>query len=357
MAGMALTALGLSPQEDAAYRALVTYPASTADELVQLLARSGDQPGPEDLRAALRSLERRGLAVAEVDGDRTRYTPTPPLLALGPLVAARQEEVRESEAEMAALAEVYRQVQPAPEGSPVEVVRGREAVRHRFLQIQLAARSEILGFQPVIGASAIVPVEDNPAEHQAMERGVRMRIVLDSAWFDRDDVAGLVGEAFASGQELTVVEDVPMQLVIADERVAMLPLPAHGAERVPGAAIVHEESMVAALVALFHAYREKGWQLTAASLESDRSGLLHAAPAEQEPDEVDRAILRLLHIGLTDVGIARHLGVGHRSVQRRVSRMMRLADARSRFQLGCHAVRAGWLLDPDESAQPEPVEP
>ena len=108
--------------------------------------------------------------------------------------------------------------------------------------------------------------------------------------------------------------------------------------------MIHEPVLVTALVALFDAYLDRGWQLTSAlDLDDPRE------PDQGAPDEVDRSILALLHIGLTDVNVARQLGIGPRSVQRRVGRLMQLAEARSRFQLGVHAVTAQWL--------PRPVEP
>ncbi|MFE9310648.1 hypothetical protein ACIQCF_23520 [Streptomyces sp. NPDC088353] len=53
--------------------------------------------------------------------------------------------------------------------------------------------------------------------------------------------------------------------------------------------------------------------------------------------------LALLHVGLTDAAIARQLGMGHRTVQRRLHALMMEVGAATRFQLGRHAARSGWL--------------
>jgi hypothetical protein len=61
----------------------------------------------------------------------------------------------------------------------------------------------------------------------------------------------------------------------------------------------------------------------------------HAArvlPAEGEPD--DGPLLALLAAGLKDEAIARQLGVSLRTVQRRISTVMRGLGARTRFQAG-----------------------
>ncbi len=56
-------------------------------------------------------------------------------------------------------------------------------------------------------------------------------------------------------------------------------------------------------------------------------------------------ILSLLALGLSDRRIAAQLGLSLRTVERRIRALMDLADAQSRFQLGCHAAREGWLPD------------
>jgi len=57
-------------------------------------------------------------------------------------------------------------------------------------------------------------------------------------------------------------------------------------------------------------------------------------------DDVDLEILRMMRQGLADQAIAQRLGVGHRTVQRRIQLMMDRAEARGRFALG---VRIGEL--------------
>ncbi|WP_105975528.1 response regulator transcription factor [Streptomyces geranii] len=60
-----------------------------------------------------------------------------------------------------------------------------------------------------------------------------------------------------------------------------------------------------------------------------------------EPDE--RRILALLYTGLNDASIARRLGVGHRTVQRKVQRLMERLQANGRVALGARAQELGLL--------------
>ena len=51
----------------------------------------------------------------------------------------------------------------------------------------------------------------------------------------------------------------------------------------------------------------------------------------------------LLASGLKDEAIARQLGIGERTVRRRVAELADRLGARTRMQLGIQAVRQGWL--------------
>ncbi|OKI64354.1 hypothetical protein [Micromonospora sp. CB01531] len=60
-------------------------------------------------------------------------------------------------------------------------------------------------------------------------------------------------------------------------------------------------------------------------------------------DPADREVLMLLLAGYTDAAVAARLGIGLRTMQRRVRRLMDLAGADSRVLLGWHARDRGWL--------------
>ncbi|MCK2242869.1 MULTISPECIES: response regulator transcription factor [unclassified Crossiella] len=69
-------------------------------------------------------------------------------------------------------------------------------------------------------------------------------------------------------------------------------------------------------------------------------------PAELTEDLLDaqaRALLSLMRSGCTDESIARQLGISPRTVLRRIRTLMDRAGCTTRFQLGCHAQRRGWL--------------
>ncbi|MEV4440995.1 helix-turn-helix transcriptional regulator [Streptomyces sp. NPDC049577] len=127
---------------------------------------------------------------------------------------------------------------------------------------------------------------------------------------------------------IRLVDRIPAELVIADRRSALLPL-ASGADG-SAALVVHPGALLDSLVDLF----EDVWH--------EGRPLRPAVPASQGPDATDLEILSLLLAGLTDTSVARQLGLGLRTVQRRVRRMMELAGVTTRLQLGWHAAERGW---------------
>jgi DNA-binding CsgD family transcriptional regulator len=61
------------------------------------------------------------------------------------------------------------------------------------------------------------------------------------------------------------------------------------------------------------------------------------------PTHEEAQLLDLLRQGLKDRAIARALGIGERTVQRRLSRLMATLGAKTRFQAAINAVRRGWV--------------
>jgi DNA-binding NarL/FixJ family response regulator len=66
--------------------------------------------------------------------------------------------------------------------------------------------------------------------------------------------------------------------------------------------------------------------------------------------ETDQEILYLLSEGATDGQAARVLGIGHRTVQRRVTAMMAKLGVVGRVALGARAAQAGLLQGGPQSA-------
>ncbi|WP_217227158.1 helix-turn-helix domain-containing protein [Streptomyces anulatus] len=331
-----LTMLGLGPDEDAVYRLLVDRPDCEPVALVGSLSAAA-------VAGALDSLVERGLASADLPDSRgaVRYRAASPVLALGPLLESRRSALHRVESLVGDLSERHRSAQMYGAGAPVEVLTGSAAIRRRLLTMQQRATREVCTLVPKNPAPAVLTFQDNrEMDSEVMGRGVTLRSVVERAWLEQPVAAALLTSSVAEGQHISVTERLPIKLVIVDRRIALLPLDPER-EREPVALVVHRTGLLTALVSLFEEHFEKGWRLTLPGTEQRE---------ESSAAAIDRQIVALLHVGLTDAAIARQLGMGHRTVQRRLHALMDEVGAATRFQLGWYAARAGWLPDASDNS-------
>src|SRR5690606_10644758 len=108
----------------------------------------------------------------------------------------------------------------------------------------------------VLSDIAFIPPEDNLEEERALERGVRYRVVVESAVLDRPGFLAAAREAEAYNEHIRVRPSLPTRLLIADDDLALLPLRRHGEGRTPGALLVHPSGMLDVITAMF----EQSWE-------------------------------------------------------------------------------------------------
>lgn len=130
------------------------------------------------------------------------------------------------------------------------------------------------------------------------------------------------------GEQVRVMSEVPTRMFILGDTHAVMPEPLGFADspRVH----VRQRSVVAALTLWF----ELMWS-RAAPVPELESG--HGRPEERQ------FLLEQLMAGATDEVIARKLGIGLRTVRRRIAALMSELGVDTRFQAGVEAVRRGWL--------------
>jgi len=335
-----LAALGLDPAEEEMYRRLVTRASLSVAELATVTGHSSERTAE-----LLAGLVRRGLAVSvgpagsagaggPVGADA--FSAAPPAVALGGLLRQYRDDLHVAEQELAALADVHRLATLShAAGGVVEVITDVDAVRHRYMQLQQAARHQVRSM--VVPNLTVVPGRQNEAGNAALNRGVHYRAIVDRAMLAEP---GFVEQAVCSipnGEEIRIADQVPVKLVIADEDRAMLPLPP-GQNTGPASILVHASGLLDALIAYFEMAWERAYPLLP---NATGDGLLETRPADL--DDLDARVLSLLLAGLTDHAVASQLGMSLRTVQRRIRVLLDKAGAETRIQLGWHAARKGWV--------------
>lgn len=316
-----LDGLGLTPDQETVYVALLDVSSATETEL---RARCPGTP----VRPAIAALERAGL-VSRLTGTPIRYAAAPPDVALELLARSREQGLARARLSVAQLAGRYRQARATTQPHEViEVVTTREATVRRWEQLQRSARQQVRSFDrpPYVSPST------NPVEEEMLLSGVAYRCVYHPAGFALAGRPAAVRTMVAAGEQARVTESVPVKMFIADDQVGLIPLEVDGSAE--SSLIIRASSMLDTLIALFELVWERAVAIHAdGDLPSGQSG----------PTDDESALLGLLAAGLTDGAMARHLGSHPRTVQRRVRELLDRLDAGTRFQAGLQAVRRGWL--------------
>jgi len=314
-----LDALGLSDTEQAVYRALVdSGPHPVA-------ALRGAVPAADPAPAVAR-LQDLGL-VRPVPGDPDLVAAAPPELALRPLLAAAEAELARARGAVAALLAA---LEPAAATSAgvVEIVTDPDRVIRTVARVQREARRELCVFDrpPYTGDPL-----DNPVERERLANGVRCRAVYDRASMA---VPGRLAhlEAMAHmNEDARVVPEVPIKMVITDDRLALVPL--RGVSDIGHAVLVRPSPLLDALRRLFEVVWRRAVPLR----------LVIAVGSAAALDADQRRLLALLATGADDDEIGRRLGLSARTLHRRIGALMATLGVRTRFQLGVAANRRGWL--------------
>jgi sugar-specific transcriptional regulator TrmB len=163
-----------------------------------------------------------GLA-SVAPGRPARYTASPPEEALGKLVARRREELEQLELDVAhtiaRLTPAYREGRDANDPlSFIEVLREPAAIGRRFAELEASVEREILVFTKP--PYAVEPAE-NVEGLKLLERKVQARSVYERSIYDHPAHVEAIQTFIAAGEQARVVDELPLKLVVIDERVAM----------------------------------------------------------------------------------------------------------------------------------------
>lgn len=337
-----LEALDIDPIQQQVYEALVDG-AVTVPELRAALGLSASR-----VRSTLASLEEMNL-VGRYSGRRAsdeRYLPVAPEVAFETLLLAREEQIHRTRRHIQLLASRFRASSPGRDPLDlVEIVTGRAAVIRQVDVVQRSARQQIRGIdRPPYANSDPDQLDPKtgmmPVQAQMMRQGVGYRVIYDTEGLTRfHRLDADIGACAELGEDARVMVDTPTKLMIADDRLALIPLRSAPHELV-SSVVVHPSGLLEVLCEFF----EVLWG-RALPLSEYLAGRPQGAADGPTPDEA--RLLALLTTGMTDQVMARQLGVSYRTFQRRLHGLMDRLGATTRFQLGMRAASLGWVLQPD----------
>ena len=198
------------------------------------------------------------------------------------------------------------------------------------VEICLSAQREVSNLEtahftrPPDPRSVRVPPKD------VVDRGVRFRSIYARPVLELPGSGEMLRRCAEAGWEQRIVTELPMKMVLIDERAALLPLDPTG---MAGAALVRAPVIVAMLRSYFDLLWHRALPMDAAA----------DGAADGRLSGVQERVLRLMLTGATDATVARHLGMSERTVRRHVATLLELLGVDNRVTAAVVAVRDGWV--------------
>lgn len=318
-----LSVLGISALEERIYRFLVTHDGRTLTELMAALAL-----GKRTMVRGLEHLELNGLVRHSPEVPR-RYFAAPPDLAIEALILKRQESLQRARVTAQALQDAAAAGRAG--GGPeqmVELIASREGERLVFEQLYIGATQEVVTLMRLpMRVSRMEPPYDVSPLLQARQRAVRFRTIVDGDYLNAPGGIGYLNAEIDAGVEAREVPHLPFKLVMADRRVAIIPLKLEQSDS--HILVVRSSALLDALYALFEILWQRGAPVGLAG-----DGGAHQRMAGLGLDVHEEALLELLALGMNDKAIAHELSISQRTLERRVAAILRALGARTRFQAG-----------------------
>ncbi|MDT9687058.1 LuxR family transcriptional regulator [Streptomyces sp. P9(2023)] len=263
----------------------------------------------------LRTQSGRGIVAVSPDEAVSRV--------VGPLeleLQARRVHIEETRRRLTSFAPVFdASLTRQGDRRQVDLIESLTDVRMIIAELAAKCREEILTAQPGGGRREEVLVEAAPRDYEALRRGVTMRILYQHTARSSRGTHAYVEQVTGLGAHVRTTNDEFTRLLIFDRECAVFATSAD-----PNvAAIVRDPNVVAFMVDAY----QRLW-LAAEPFVAD---------SEAQPeitDDLKEAIVRLLTAGMTDVAVARRLGMSVRTCRRHVAEIMATIDAESRFQAG-----------------------
>jgi|RhiMethySRZTD1v2_1073278.scaffolds.fasta_scaffold135191_2 regulatory LuxR family protein/transcriptional regulator TrmB len=317
-----LAPLGVDHDAEEVYRALLAHPGSSASDL-----RGHTGIRPERLRRALVELGRRAM-VTEQPGVPTRYQPSPPDAVVDVLIAACEKELKQVRLETRRWkTQRITSTDQLRVNELVEIVPSREAYDQRWQQIQQATKKtlEVFVRRPFVQPLAEPQLDGHEGlQASLLARGVESRGIYDDDALRTPEILDHVRRMTRFGETARVVSHLPLKLVLSDRSTALIPVVQSDPESTyESALVVHQSTLLDALVTLFDIYWERGTEVAFDEREMNGHGALD-----------EDTIITLLAAGVKDEAIARQLGVSPHTVRRRIAALCKRLGVTTRFQAG-----------------------
>lgn len=313
---------GLNPELESLYRLVRAHHGSTVPDA----AHTQQVSVPEFLALFADLLD---IGVVRIVEDVVHVVP--PRQAVGLLIERQADLVVETARRLARLSAEVRHLDDSPSGTPgdssildAEVVQGPVPVEMLLDWIR-ESTGELMFLRPDQWRFPSEPAIAGGFKF-ALDQGRRARGIYPVRALHQ--ARSTLTDRAAAGEEIRLLSEVPSRLGIVGDNRALVP---------PYPGITNERSLLLrdpGLVAHLKLYFEVLW---------DQAVALPVFEAQDVRGEARRLLLAELADGARDEQIARTLGIGLRTVRRRIAHVMEELGVETRFQAGVEAVRRGWI--------------
>ncbi|NYV73733.1 LuxR C-terminal-related transcriptional regulator [Streptomyces sp. UH6] len=311
------------------YRAEVQRPRYTDEELAKSLGVTvGEVRERRSRLAAMRLLE-------QVEHDA--WIARSPHAAADALLADEEEEIerrrrdvsRRREELLALTADYLDARRLRSSTGLVEVLHGVETVRVTVTELAALCTRGVDAMVPGGAQSEAAVRAALPVDQALLDRGVALRSLFLESARSHPATNRYLKELSRAGGQVRTSTLLPTRMLLYDGETAVVPLNAQ--DTAQGAVVVHDRPLVNLLSDLFNLYWAQARPPESTASDGER------------PNELERAILRLMAAGQLDEAISRQIGLSVRTTRRIISDLAARLGANSRFQAGVRAVARGWI--------------
>ncbi|HZM83717.1 MAG TPA: helix-turn-helix transcriptional regulator [Candidatus Limnocylindrales bacterium] len=322
-------------------------PEAAASLYQRLLTAGRIRLGDIDEPEGLRELIDRGFARESYVGEPV-VIPIEPARAVENALLVAQQRMLEQHRLLARVLEQMPGLQHAYMTGSEELASALHSIRvftdpaeigALSVEICLSAQREVSNLEtahftrPPDPRSVKVPPKD------VVDRGVKFRNIYARSVLDLPGSGEMLRRCAEAGWEQRIVTELPMKMVLIDERAALLPLDPTG---MTGAALVRAPVIVAMLRSYFDLLWHRALPMDSPSGLRD-GGSAGGVGNSGRLSAVQERVLRLMLTGATDATVARHLGMSERTVRRHVATLLELLGVDNRVTAAVVAVRDGWV--------------
>ena len=165
-------------------------------------------------------------------------------------------------------------------------------------------------------------------ELEAIRRGTNLRSLYQADATRTPEMLRYLGEFARAGAQVRVARRITHRTIVFDRRLVLVAVDPDTLSR--PYLVIKEPALVRSFYEQFAAI----WR------DAHSVGV---GPEDSLDETLMREILEVLKTGVTDDVAARQLNVSARTVRRRVSAVMDLLGASSRFEAGVKAAQTGWI--------------